>query len=123
MKKGSFSRTYFSIFHIFFLFILFLFSVSLPAFGGSGSTQYSIKGRLDRERHVIDGKEVIKFTNPLEKATDEIVLKLEANLQSEPNPYLSGVNLDNSYPGGFDPGWTKIKSIRGADGKGLSVIS
>jgi hypothetical protein len=120
MKKIIPRQDYFSATYIFFLFVLILSLSPLLAMGETASIEYNIKGRLNQERHVIDGKEVIEFTNPLDEATDEVVLKLKANLQKEPNPYLSEVNLDGSYPGGFDPGWTKIESINGADGNGLN---
>ncbi len=119
MKKYSSRRTCTPI-NLFLLFSLFLVLSTFPVSGQSAKIEYSIEGRLDQKAHVINGKEKISFTNPLEEATDEVVLKLQANLQSEPNPYLSDVNLDSSYPGGFDPGWTRIESITGADGNGLS---
>ncbi len=117
MKKYSSRQTCLPIINLLLLFCLVFV---LPVFGQSASIEYRIEGRLEEENHVIKGKELIEFTNPLEETTDQVVLKLEANLQSEPNPYLSDINLDGSYPRGFDPGWTRIESITGANGNGLN---
>src|SRR6056297_747163 len=118
MKKYSSRQTCLAIVNLLLLFSLVFILPTFPVIGQSTSIEYRIEGRLEQGNHVIDGKELIKFTNPLDEATDEVVLKLEANLQSEPNPYLSEINLDGSYPGGFDPGWTRIEAITGAEGNG-----
>jgi len=120
MKKYSSRQTCLAIVNLLLLFSLVFILPTFPVIGQSASIEYRIEGRLEQGNHVIDGKELIKFTNPLEEATDEVVLKLEANLQSKPNPYLSEINLDGSYPGGFDPGWTRIEAITGAEGNGLN---
>ncbi len=86
----------------------------------AGNTQYSIQAQLNDTNRIIRGQEQIEFTNDLSEPTSEVVLILRANLYREPNPYLSKINLDSTYPSGFNPGWTKVRAITGPNGNKLN---
>ena len=103
-----------------------LAAVILVLFLGTGqavlvaNTNYTIQAELIDKTRVIRGQEKIEFTNELSRSISEIVLILQGNLYREANPYLSKINLDSIYPGGFNPGWTKVSRVTGPDGEKLS---
>lgn len=104
---------------VFSLFSIILM-VSALAVPGAGEVGYDIEARLDDDKHVLTADQQVSFTNPLGETVEEVVFKLDGNFLKEPNPYMSKINQDSSYPAGFDPGWTKIKKVTGPDGEQLS---
>lgn len=98
---------------------IFLFILSSSPNSAAG-TNYQIEVKLEETAHLVQGKEIITFTNPLNRRVSEVVLILPANLYRQPNPYLSKTNLDSLYPSGFDPGWTKVEKISGPEGEKLN---
>ncbi|MFB6291333.1 MAG: M1 family aminopeptidase [Candidatus Bipolaricaulia bacterium] len=108
-----------SIIAIVTVFIVFLSSI-IPIFAEGAETNYRIDAKLLEESQLIKGVERIEFTNTLDRPVSEIVLTLKANLHRKPNPYLSKVNIDQNYPAGFDPGWTKVTKVTGSDGEELN---
>ncbi len=89
--------------------LLFTAIVLVFALGAHGKgLRYEIQANLDEEGRIVSGVEKVTFTNTLKEEVDEVVFALRANLLREPNPNLSKVNQDSTYPGGFNPGWTNI---------------
>ncbi len=115
MKRHLTSRTHVPIILFLSLFLLF------PVFASplAEEINYEIEARLDDDEEVLRGEEKVIFSNPLDEPVEEVVFKLDGNLLKEPNPYLSKVNQDSSYPAGFDPGWTKIEQVTGPEGNEL----
>jgi len=102
--------------------LTFLGSFGSPG-GQAAETQYEIEVKLLDEERTLRGKERVSFTNYLDRSVSQVVFSLRGNLLRESNPYLSKVNLDSSYPDGFDPGWTKISKVTGPDGEELNYAT
>lgn len=88
--------------------LLTVIVVAVPGVTLGNELNYDIRADLDEEERTVAGVEEITFTNTLEEEIGEVVIVLRANFLREPNPQLSKVNRDSTYPGGFNPGWTKI---------------
>lgn len=116
MKNFHNTRSQFPAILLLSVFLIFAVFVAPRA----GEISYEIEARLDEDDGVLQGNQRVRFTNPLEEPVEEVVFRLNGNLHKEPNPYLSKVNQDSTYPAGFDPGWTKIKRVKDSEGNGLS---
>ncbi len=100
------------------LILLFVMGVgSAPAWAGI-PISISIESSFDPEKHVISGEQGIEF----DVAPGKAYFLLLANLGREPNPYVSGRALDQLYPYGFDPAWTKIEGVSWRDGDGERAL-
>ena len=108
---------------LFTLLVVLLASSTVSIGGHAAERNYKIEANLVTDEHLISGTERIEFTNPLDQPVSEVILTLQGNLHREPNPYVSKVNLDSTYPTGFDPGWTKVENVTGPDGRELDYTS
>ncbi|RLE36198.1 hypothetical protein DRJ12_04580, partial [Candidatus Acetothermia bacterium] len=82
----------------------------------TGMVSFDVK--LDPEAHTITGTEDITFT-----PTDpHLYFLLLANLDREPNPYLSPRVIDQSYPNGFDPSTTTIEKVEMVQSGGNTAL-
>lgn len=71
------------------------------------ATEISLEATFSPEDHTVTGIETITF----DAAPEKTFFILLANLGREPNPYLSGRALDETYPMGFDPSWTIVERV------------
>ncbi|MBS3787485.1 hypothetical protein KGY79_04715, partial [Candidatus Bipolaricaulota bacterium] len=114
------NRTRFTIIVTVTVLWLTLVGLIIPTEVRAAETEYQIEAKLIDEKQLIKGREKVKFTNSLDQPVSEVVFTLDGNLYREPNPYISRVNLDSTYPAGFDPGWTEVANIIGPDGEELN---
>ncbi len=78
----------------------------------------SFEVKLDPEARTISGTEDITFT-----PTDpHLYFLLLANLDREPNPYLSPRVIDQSYPHGFEPSTTTIEKVEMVQSGGNTAL-
>lgn len=81
---------------------------------------YDVTITLNPSRHALVGQETVVYLNDSQSPSQAIYFTLEPNYSRSPNPYVSPLVLDQSYPDGFDPGWLKINSVEDALGGKLS---
>ncbi|HED04682.1 MAG TPA: hypothetical protein ENI60_07980 [Candidatus Fraserbacteria bacterium] len=81
---------------------------------------YDLEVRLNPTRQALVGQETIVYFNDSASPLPAIYFNLAPNYLKSPDPYLSPLLLDESYPDGFDPGWLKVKSVQDEQGAKLS---
>jgi hypothetical protein len=104
------------------LFIVFLFVVvalAVPATAEPATTPTcTLDVRYDAEGQRFDG--TVEFR--LVPTTPTVYLSLLANLDREPNPYLSPRTSDTRYPFGFEPSGTTVTVVERVDGGDASPL-
>ncbi|MEW5826448.1 MAG: hypothetical protein AB1778_06405 [Candidatus Bipolaricaulota bacterium] len=84
------------------------------------STAYAISVRLDPRTNTLSGTERVEVANDTGQPLREVLFCLLANLGAEPNPYVARSLEDAAYVRGFDPTWTKIRSVADSAGQALA---
>lgn len=80
--------------------------------GESAATPtYNLSANLNPKANKVTGKQTITFQNTLQQPAPRVVFLLRGNMFRSPNPYVNKSLIDQQYPAGFDPGWTKIQSV------------
>ena len=85
------------------------------------SVAYDIAISLDTEAHTLVGSQTVTLTNISDTAVSDVPFALIANWGAEANPYLSPALSDAQYVHGFDPTWTKIRSVTNDQGAEMTV--
>lgn len=78
---------------------------------------YTIEVRLDTERHVLEGHQIVRYYNDSQGPLRYVFFHLFPNLGREKNPYLDPSYIDVTYWSGFDPSWIEIKGVFKKDGE------
>lgn len=89
------------------------------AYAQADFSRYTINVAFDPARRTLAGSLVLDYFNDTGQSLETITFWLLGNLSREPNPYRHPAYLDETYPNGFDPTWTKILSV--TDGQGQPV--
>jgi len=95
---------------------LLVVGVGALAGGINDADSYELVARLDPDTHTLSATQTLTFFNDGEEAVDEILFALVANEGSEPNPYVHPAHLDEAYPHGFDPTWTRVREVVDEEG-------
>ena len=82
--------------------------------------RYEIKGKLDPTTQTLNGNLKISFKNDLDRQVKQVLFLVRPNLSRQKNPYLSDLNINAQYPQGFNPAWTRIKSVKSHQGKSVT---
>lgn len=100
------------------IILLFLvFSLSVLA----QPLKYQISGWIDTDTYTISGKLNVTYKNETEKSLNELVFLLPANLETEPNPYISKIWKSKGYYKKFDSAHTYVVGAKACN-EDLPVI-
>ena len=84
-----------------------------------GYSRYELEVQADPANRVLTGRQRVQFVNTFSRPLEEICF-FTYNAGKEPNPYLPGIMNDVGYARGFEPGYTKIKSVTDEHGHELA---
>ncbi len=79
---------------------------------GISLPKYQLQSWIDPDTHTIAGTMLLHFQNNQTRPLDEVVFFLPANLETEPNPYLSQVWRSKGYLKNFDSSHTYVVGVK-----------
>ncbi len=82
-------------------------------------SRYKVSVAFDPAQRMLVGSLVLDYLNDTGQTLETVTFWLLGNLARQPDPYLHPAYLDNRYPTGFDPTWTKILSVIDHQGQPL----
>lgn len=82
-------------------------------------SRYKISVAFDPAQRTLAGNLVLDYLNDTGQTLETVTFWLLGNLARQPNPYRHPAYLDETYPNGFDPTWTKILSVTDPQGQPL----
>lgn len=82
-------------------------------------SRYKITVTFDPKQRTLSGNLVLDYLNDTGQTLEAVTFWLLGNLARQPNPYRHPAYLDEMYPNGFDPTWTKILSVTDPQGQPL----
>ncbi len=82
-------------------------------------SRYKISVVFDPARQTLSGSLVLDYFNDTGQTLETVTFWLLGNLARHPNPYRHPAYIDETYPNGFDPTWTKILSVADSHGQPL----
>jgi hypothetical protein len=82
-------------------------------------SRYKIVVAFDPVQRTLSGSLVLDYFNDTGQTLQTVTFWLLGNLARQPNPYRHPAYIDETYPNGFDPTWTKILSVTDSQGQPL----
>jgi len=103
-----------------FLFILTALYVPTVLAQEASQTQYKLEATLDIFSQSIQATQEVVYVNTGDRDLDALYFILAPNLNREPNPNLSPIIIDSSYPKGFDASWLDVYDVVDEAGNALN---